>query len=132
MSFVNTIANWLSGDGIPAVYFSNINLNNNVPVLLPTTGNFTPVRPRAGYVRIKSGGAGVRGNVNVKVGPITATDGSNIANLYNGDAASAGNNLFYDQTFFFFYDWGVANINITNIATTNNSQTYDVEVAGIM
>lgn len=131
MSFQNSVATWLSADGIPAVYFSNINLNNNVPVLCPPTGNFTPIRPRVGYVRIKSGGAGVRLNVNVKVGPITATDGTNTTNIYPGDAASASNSLFYDSTFFFFLDWGVANINITNIATTNNSQTYDVEVVGI-
>lgn len=131
MSFQNTIANWLAADGIPAVYFSNINLNNNVSVLCPPTGNFAPVRPRAGYVRIKMGGAGIRGNVNTKVAAITATDGTNTANIYNGDANATSNNLFYDSTFFFWFDWGVANINITNIATTNNSQTYDVEVAGM-
>jgi hypothetical protein len=83
-------------------------------------------------VRVKIGGAGIRLNVNTKVGAITATDGTNTANIYNGDSAATSNNLFYDSTFFFFYDWGVANINITNISTTNNSQTYDVEVAGIM
>jgi hypothetical protein len=48
MSFQNSIATWLAADGIPAVYFSNINLNNNVSVLCPPTGNFTPVRPRVG------------------------------------------------------------------------------------
>jgi hypothetical protein len=132
MSFQNSIANWLAADGIPVVYFSNINLNNNVSVLCPPTGNFAPVKPRAGYVRIKIGGAGIRGNVNTKVAAITATDGTNTANIYNGDSSATSNNLFYDSTFFFWYDWGVANINITNIATTNNSQTYDVEVAGMM
>lgn len=131
MSIQNSIANWLAADGIPVVYASNINLNNNVPVVMPTaTGNFTPVRPRAGYVRIKSNIINL--NVNVKVGPITATDGTNTANIYAGDAAAGQNSRFYDQTFFFWYDWAVANINITNIATTNNTATFDVEVAGMM
>jgi hypothetical protein len=135
MSFQNSIATWLAADGIPAVYASNINLNNNVAVALPgptIATNFSPVRPRVGYVRVKSGGVGIRGNVTTKVGAIIATDGTNTANLYNGDTNATGNNIFYDSTFFFFFDWGVANINITNISTTNNSQTYDVEVAGMM
>jgi hypothetical protein len=135
MSFQNTVANWLSADGIPAVYASNINLNNNVAVALPgptIATNFSPIRPRAGYVRVKSGGVGVRGNVTTKVGPIVATDGTNTTNIYAGDAAATSNNIFYDSTFFFWLDWGVANINITNISTVNNSQTYDVEVAGMM
>ncbi len=70
-------------------------------------------------------------NITTKVGTITATDGPNVANLYAGDANATSTNLFYDSTFFFWYDWPVANINITNIATTLNTQTYDVEVAGI-
>jgi hypothetical protein len=134
MSFQNTIANWLAGDGIPAVYTSNINLNNNVPVALPgptIASNFAPIKPRAGYVRIKTSST-VRGNVTSKVGAIVATDGTNTANIYNGDANATGNNIFYDSTFFFWFDWGVANINITNISTTNNTQTYDVECAGMM
>lgn len=131
MSIQNSIANWLAADGIPVVYASNINLNNNVPVVMPSaTGNFLPVRPRAGYIRIKSNIISL--NVNVKVGPITATDGTNTANVYAGDSASGQNSRFYDQTFFFWYDWAVANINITNIATTNNTATFDVEVAGMM
>ena len=133
MSIQNTIANWLAADGIPAVYASNINLNNNVPVYLPgpgIAGVFTPIRPRAGYVRIKSNIINL--NVNVKVGPITATDGTNVANLYAGDAASGQNSRFYDSTFFFWYDWAVSNINITNIATTNNTATFDVECSGMM
>ena len=129
MAFLNSIAQWLAGDGIPVVYVSNINLNNNVSILLPQTGNFVPLKPRAGYVRIKTGGVGPRGNVTTKVGVITATDGTNTANVYAGDANATSNNLFYDSTFFFWYDWPVANINITNISTTNNTQTYDVEVA---
>jgi hypothetical protein len=130
MAFQNSIAQWLSADGIPVAYFSNINLNNNVPVLLPPAGaNFAPVRPRCGYVRVKSNL--LKLNVNHKVGPITATDGTNVTNIYAGDAAAGSNGLFYDQSFFFWLDWGVANINITNIATTNNTATYDVEVIGI-
>ena|ERR1700757_2087537 len=134
MAFANTIAQWLSADGIPVVYASNINLNNNVPVVMPSGlgSNFSPVRPRAGYVRIKTGGLGPRINVTTKVGAIVATDGTNVANLYPGDAAATSSNLYYDSTFFFWYDWPVANINITNIATTLNTQTYDVEVAGMM
>ena len=133
MAFLNSIAQFMSADGIPVVYFSNINLNNNVPVNCPPLGqNFTPVRPRAGYVRVKTGGTGPRINVTTKVGVITATDGTNIANLYAGDANATSSNLFYDSSFFFWYDWGVANINITNIATTLNTQTYDVEVTGLM
>jgi len=130
MSIQNSIANWLAADGIPVVYLSNINLNNNVSVLMPATGSFLPVKPRAGYVRIKSNL--LKLNVNTKVGLITATDGTNTAQLYAGDAAATANGTFYDSTFFFFFDWGVSNINITNIATTNNTATYDVEVAGIM
>ena len=133
MAFANSIAQWLAGDGIPVVYFSNINLNCNVPVLLPggTTGAaFTPIKPRAGYVRIKSNI--LKLNVNTKIGPIYATDGTNTANIYNGDAAAGANSLTVDSTFFFWYDWAVSNINITNIATTNNAATYDVEVAGLM
>lgn len=130
MSIQNSIANWLAADGIPVVYSSNINLNNNVPVVMPAaTGNFSPVKPRAGYIRIKSNIINL--NVNVKVGPITATDGTNVANVYAGDAASGQNSRFYDQTFFFWYDWPVSNINITNIATTNNTATFDVEVVGM-
>jgi len=49
--------------------------------------------------------------------------------LPNSRATSS--NLFYDSSFFFWFDWPVANINITNIATTLNTQTYDVEVVGI-
>src|ERR1700733_5628005 len=116
MSFQNSIAAWAAADGIPVAYASNINLNNNVPVSLPgpaLSNVFAPVRPRAGYVRIKSNL--LKLNVNIKVAPITATDGTNVANLYAGDAASAANGLFYDQTFFFWYDWAVSNINITNI-----------------
>ena len=131
MSIQNSISAWLAADGIPVAYSSNINLNNNVPVVLPSaTGVFAPVRPRAGYVRIKSNIISL--NANIKVGPITATDGTNVANLYAGDAASGQNSRFYDQTFFFWYDWAVSNINITNIATTNNTATFDVEVAGMM
>ncbi len=130
MSFQNTIANWLAADGIPAVYASNINLNNNVSVVLPSaTGVFSPIKPRAGYVRVKSNL--IRGNVTTKVGAITATDGTNIANIYNGDASATSNSLFYDSTFFFWFDWAVSNINVTNIATTNNTATYDVEFAGM-
>ena len=136
MTFSNTIAQWLAADGIPAVYSSNINLNNNVPVVLPPQGTtpasniFQPVQPRSGYVRIKSNI--LRLNVNTKVGAIVATftDG-NTANIYNGDTSATSNGLVYDSTFFFWYDRLVANINITNIATTNNSATYDVEVACI-
>ncbi len=132
MSFQNSISNWLSADGIPVVYFSNINLNQNVPVLCPSSGNFSPIRPRAGYVRIKTSST-PRLNVTTKVGAITAFDGgTNSANIYAGDANATNTNLFYDSTFFFWFDWGVCNINITNIATTLNTQTYDVEVAGIM
>lgn len=131
MAILNTISNWLAGDGIPLVYASNINLNANVPISLPgpTAAISFSLRPRGGYVRVKSNL--IRGNVTTKVGPITATDGTNIANIYAGDASATSNNLFYDSTFFFWYDWPVANINITNISTTNNSATYDVEVAGI-
>jgi hypothetical protein len=136
MSFQNTISNWLSADGIPVVYASNINLNNNVAVLMPSTTNFANfgagIKPRAGYVRIKTGGTGPRINVTTKVGAIVATDGTNVANIYNGDANATSTNLFYDSSFFFWFDWGVVNINITNIATTLNTQTYDVEVAGMM
>jgi hypothetical protein len=131
MSFSNSIAQWLAADGIPAVYSSNINLNNNVPVVMPSaTGTFSPVTPRAGYVRIKSNI--LNKNVNVKVAAIVATftDG-NTANIYNGDTNSGSNGLVYDSTFFFWYDRAVANINITNIATTNNTATFDVEVAGM-
>lgn len=132
MSFQNSIAQWLSSDGIPVVYASNINLNNNVPVNLPgpALANTFSIKPRAGYVRVKSNI--IKLNVTHKVGVITATDGTNVANLYAGDAAATSNNLFYDSTFFFWFDWPVANINITNIATTNNTATYDVEVAGLM
>ncbi len=136
MAFLNSIAQWLSADGIPVVYASNINLNNNVAVVLPSTGNFanfgTGIKPRAGYVRIKTGGTGPRINVTTKVGPILATDGTNTANIYAGDAAATNTNLYYDSAFFFWYDWGVVNINITNIATTLNTQTYDVEVSCMM
>jgi len=135
MAFSNSIAQWLSADGIPVVYASNINLNNNVAVALPgptIASNFTPVRPRAGYVRIKTGGLGPRINVTTKVAAIVATDGTNTANIYNGDANATSSNLFYDSSFFFWFDWPVANINITNIATTLNTQTYDVEVCGLM
>ena len=136
MAFQNSIAQWLSADGVPVVYASNINLNNNVPVVLPSTGNFANfgagIKPRAGYVRVKTGGVGPRLNVTTLVGPIRATDGTNTANIYAGDAAATNTNLFYDSSFFFWYDWGVTNINITNIATTLNTQTYDVEVVGLM
>src|SRR5215475_326663 len=135
MAFSNSIAQWLSADGIPVVYASNINLNNNVAVALPgptIASNFTPVRPRAGYVRIKTGGLGPRINVTTKVAAIVATDGTNTANIYNGDANATSSNLFYDSSVFFWFDWPVANINITNIATTLNTQTYDVEVCGLM
>ena len=67
-----------------------------------------------------------------KVAAIVATDGTNTANLYAGDANATSTNLFYDSSFFFWFDWGVTNINITNIATTLNTQTYDVEVVGMM
>jgi hypothetical protein len=135
MTFSNSIANWLAADGVPAVYAANINCNNNVAVALPgptINTNFAPIRPRAGYVRIKSGGVGVRLNVTTKVAAIVATDGTNTANIYAGDANATSSNLYYDSTFFFWFDWGVANINITNIATTLNTQTYDVEVCGMM
>jgi hypothetical protein len=130
MSFQNSIAQWLAADGIPVVYFSNINLNNNVSVLCPATGVFQPVRPRAGYVRIKSNI--IKNNANTKVWAITATDGTNVSNLYSGDANALGNTLFYDSTFFFWYDWAVSNINITNIQTAANTATFDVEIAGMM
>lgn len=136
MAFLNTIAAWVAADGIPVQYASNINLNNNVPVVLPSTGNFanfgTQIKPRAGYVRIKTGGVGPRINVTTQVKAITATDGTNSANIYPGDAAATNTNLYYDSAFFFWFDWGVTNINITNISTTLNTQTYDVEVVGIM
>lgn len=128
MTFSNTIAQWLAADGIPAVYASNINLNNNVPVVLPSaTGVFAPVLPRAGYVRVKSNI--VNKNVTTKVGGIIATtaDGNTI-NIYNGDANATANAVFYDASFFFWFDKTVSNINIVNIATTNNTATYDVEV----
>lgn len=132
MAIQNSISQWLAGDAIPLVYASNINLNNNVPVNLPgpaLAATFA-LKPRAGYVRIKSNK--INSNVTTKVGPITATDGTNVANIYAGDANPTSNNLFYDSTFFFWFDWAVANINITNIATTNNTATYDVEIAGLM
>lgn len=130
MAFSNTIAQWLAADGIPVVYVSNINLNNNVSVLIPATGNFAPVLPRAGYVRVKSNI--LNKNVNVKLGQIVASfsDG-NTANIYNGDTNSGANSLVYDSTFFFWYDRMITNINITNIATTNNTATFDVEVAAM-
>lgn len=136
MTFSNTIAQWLAAEGIPVVYASNINLNCNVPVYMPGPGinvNFSDVGakvgPRAGYLRIKSNITKL--NCNIKVGVITATDGTNTTNIYDGDPASNANSLFYDRTFFFWFDWPVSNINITNIATTNNAATFDVEVAGI-
>jgi hypothetical protein len=136
VAFQNSIAQFLSADGVPVVYASNINLNNNVPVVLPSTGNFanfgSGIKPRAGYVRVKTGGTGPRINVTTLVGPIRATDGTNSANIYAGDAAATNTNLFYDSSWFFWFDWGVTNINITNIATTLNTQTYDVEVVGLM
>jgi hypothetical protein len=130
MAFLNTIANWLAADGIPVVYVSNINLNNNVSVLIPATGNFAPVLPRAGYVRVKSNI--LNKNVSVKLGQIVASfsDG-NTANIYNGDTNAGANSLVYDSTFFFWYDRMLTNINITNIATTNNTATFDVEVAAM-
>jgi hypothetical protein len=135
MSIQNSIANWLAADGIPVAYASNINLNCNVPVYLPgpgISGVFTPVQPRSGYVRIKSNLFST--NTNVKVGPITATDGTNVANVYSGDANSGQNGRFYDETFFFWYDWAVSNINITNISVfaITNVSTFDVEAAGMM
>ena len=133
MAFSNTIAQWLAADGIPVVYSSNINLNNNVYVRMPSPNvnfNFSPVQPRAGYIRVKSNILNL--NVNVKLGAIVAgfLDG-NTANIYNGDTAAGANSLVYDSTFFFWYDRPVANINIINIATTNNTATFDVEVAGM-
>ena len=131
MAFSNTIASWMAGDGIPYMYSSNINLNNNVPVNFPSPfGTSFTLKPRAGYVRIKTNGT-ARINVTTKVGVITATDGTNVVNLYAGDANPTAPNGYYDSTFFFWYDWAVANINITNIATTLNTQTYDVEVVGL-
>jgi len=131
MTFSNSISQWLAADGIPVVYSSNVNLNNNVPVVMPSaTGSFTPVNPRSGYVRVKS--AILNKNVTTKVGAIVATftDG-NTANIYVGDSNATSNGLIYDSTFFFWFDRTVANINITNISTTNNTATYDVEVAGM-
>jgi len=129
MAFVNSIAQWLAGDGIPVVYSSNLNVNNNAAVLVPANGAFSPIKPRAGYLRIKSNI--INKNVTTKVLGITATDGTNTANIYVGDAGATPNNLFYDSTFFFWFDWAVANINITNIATTINTATYDIEFAGM-
>lgn len=136
MAFVNSIANWLAADGIPLCYVANTNLNNNVPVYLPSANlNFNfgsagmPPKPRAGYIRIKSNI--INKNVTTLVSGITATDGTNTANIYVGDAGATPNNLFYDSLFFFWFDWAVSNINITNIATTHNTATYDVEFAGM-
>ena len=135
MAFQNSIAQWLSADGIPVVYYSNINLNNNVAVKLPVSGGFgtapnSLIKPRAGYIRIKSNI--INKNATVLVGGIQAGDGvANIANLYVGDAGASANGQFYDASFFFWFDWGVANINIANIATTVNTATYDVELVGM-
>lgn len=131
MSFANTIQNWLAADGIPYMYASNINLNTNVPVNLPgpALGSVFALKPRSGYVRVKQNSTKV--NCNFKLGAITATDGTNTVNIYNGDTNYTSNNLYYDSYFTFWYDFAISNINVTNILAQNNTATFDVEVAGM-
>ena len=135
MTFNNSIAQWLAGTGIPAVYFANINVNTNVSVLLPTTGSFPPIQPRAGYVRIKDTTAGAPpANTNILIGGIYATyvDG-NTSNIYAGDPGKSQGGRIVDATFFFWFDRPVANINVTNITADGPTRRgVDIEFAGMM
>ena len=134
MTFNNTIAQWLAADGVPAVYFANINCNTNVPVLLPTTGSFSPIQPRAGYVRIKDTTAGAPpANSNITIGGIYATyvDG-NTSNIYPGDPGKSVGGRIVDELFFFWFDRPVANINVINITTDGPRRGVDIEFSGMM
>jgi hypothetical protein len=128
MAIQNSISQWLL-DGDPDIGLKILGVAGNTNIVIPAGGaKFWPGSPHAGYVRIKQSTLNL--NANVKISPIQATDGTNIANLYLGDPYSRQNNEYIDSSFFFNYDWPVTNISF-NCVTTNNSATFDVEVAGM-
>lgn len=129
MAFAHSIARWLRTLSGPDVSIRSLGQSGNTVITVPPVGtSFWPGNPRAGFVRIKQNSLGVNGTT--KIGVILATDGSNVANLYPGDANASSNNQFIDQSFMFVYDWGVTNINV-NIVTANADSTYDIEVVGV-
>ena len=133
MTFSNSIAQWLSASGIPSVYVANINCNSNVQVLLPTTGSFSPLPPRSGFVRIKDNVYGpVAANANLQIGGIyaTFTDG-NTCNIYPGDPGKSVGGRIVDENFFFWFDKPIANINIINLTSDGPRRGLDIEFTGM-
>jgi hypothetical protein len=128
MSFGTSIARWLKTLNSADMHFTQLAQASNTNIVVPASGAFWPGKPRAGYIRIKQ--ATLNQNANVKIGAIQATDGTNIANLYAGDASSSQNNQYIDSSFLFVYDWEVTNFSV-NCVTTNNTATFDVEVVGV-
>lgn len=129
MSFVHSISRWLKTLTGPDVHYQLLAQNSNANIVIPPAGaNFWPGKPRAGYVRVKQNTLGT--NTNVKIGSIVATDGTNIANIYPGDASASANSQYIDSSFLFVYDWEVANVSL-NCVAYNSTATFDVEVVGL-
>ena len=131
-SFGKSILEWLKGQGGAPVRWEQMGVSGNINTTIPSGAatSFVPGNPHAGFIRIKQHGV-LLTNANVAIGAITATDGTNTANVYNGDINPSGNSQYIDSSFFFNYQWQVKSFNITNIVTNNAAQTFDVEVVGL-
>lgn len=128
MTIQKSILAWLYEQAGTQVSYTLVAQSSNTNIVIPPSGtSFWPMKPHGGFIRIKQNV--LNSNCNVKLGPIVATDGTNIANLYPGDANASGNNQYIDASFFFWYDWQAANISL-NAVCNNNTATFDVEVVG--
>jgi hypothetical protein len=127
MSFIHSIVRWLKESGAPEVKYQLLAQSANTAITLPATGTFWPGNPRAGYVRIKQNS--LTTSDTVKMGVINATDGTNIANVYQGDDHYTSAGTYIDRSFFFNYDWEVSKLNL-NVWTGLGGSTFDIEVVG--
>jgi hypothetical protein len=95
-------------------------------IVIPATGSFTPVLS-CGKIRVKNATVGAASTS--YVGKITATDGTNVVQLYPGDlsATAAGQGL--DEVIEFNSDLQITSITVP-VTVTVAACTHDVEVAG--
>jgi len=135
MAFIRSVSEFFSGIGTPVVYTSRTNINGNQAILLPSSGNFSPVPITRGFIRIKSNLVGNNCNV-TSIGPVTFYDGNASNTVVAIPAVGVGgtlypNNSYIDQLFEFQVDIQAINCNITNIITgSNTSSTFDLEIVG--
>ena len=125
MPFLTSIAQWLRGSSGYDVTAQALAQASNTAISL---GPFWPSNPRAGYVRIKQ--ASQIANVQAKIGWITMTDGTNVANIYRGDRYLSQPGEYVDRAIPFNLHWEVTNINL-NVWTLNADPQWDVEVVGM-